>query len=64
MFTISHERIRIQHQLDYFEYVFLFKRIYTNLSHKHYIIVDMGEHDKEFVEQEFEIFMLMRMVVY
>jgi len=26
-----------------------------------YIIVDMGKHDKSFVEQEFEIFMFMRM---
>jgi len=28
-----------------------------------YIIVDMGKHDKRFVEQEFEVFMRMRMVV-
>jgi hypothetical protein len=28
-----------------------------------YIIVDMGKHDKQFVEQEFETFMLMRMEI-
>ena len=39
-----------------FEYVSNF------ITDKGYVIVDMGKFNKKFVEQEFELFMLMRMI--